>query len=143
MPSPRRDRDLDQLSGTTDRIVRHPPCDAIVTAMLTVVNGSGDVPTVRAWSRLVGRSETSMYAVFRLAGVPPKACLDLARLMRAALAATDRKGYSLFDVADPRTVQRLLQRSGLPRGLFTAMSLADLLNQQTLLTDERNSALSE
>jgi len=104
--------------------------------MLTVVNHAEDVPTVRDWSVLVGKSRSGLYALCDLVGVRPKRSLDLARLLRASRCSDIQSFGQAFLVADPRTIRRLLKRAGCLVVDF-ARSQTDFLERQRLVTDQR------
>lgn len=111
--------------------------DQIAKGMDAVIQSPGDVPTVHAWCVLIGRSESSWYAVCEMAEVSAKACLDLARLLRARRSAKVAGFEKSIDVADPRTTARLLKRAGSMASLASASSVADLLDQQQLVSNSR------
>jgi hypothetical protein len=113
-----------------------PLVDQLVRAMVAVVNHSEDVPTVRDWSVLVGRSRSGLYALCDLVGVLPKCSLDLARLLRASRRADIQSFGQAFLVADPRTIRRLLKRAGC-LVVDVAHLRDDLLERQRLVTDPR------
>lgn len=94
-----------------------------------------DLPTVRAWARQVGMSETQLRVCCRLAQVPAKSSLDLARSLRAAHWAvqTGVEIEAYLDIADPRTGRRLLSRLGL--GGARSASTDEYLQAQQIVTD--------
>lgn len=68
-----------------------------------------------AWAREAGLCETQLCLRCRRAGVTAKQALDLIRLLRAVLWRNARGGYlrDYSDVVDPRTLARLVERTGL------------------------------
>lgn len=112
------------------------PIDQVARAMVAVVKHAEDVPTIRVWCLIVGKSRSSLSALCALAGVAPKAALDLARLLRAVRCSPDQDLRAAFHVADPRTIERLLTRSGRQRGNF-GQSLEGLLDEQRLIANRR------
>jgi hypothetical protein len=86
-----------------------------------------DVPTVSAWSREVGMSETQLRLRCRLAGVTAKTSLDLVRVLRAVICREARGGAlnDYLDVGDTRTLRRLFIRVGLREGCTTTSSRAN------------------
>jgi CheY-like chemotaxis protein len=115
----------------------HRLIDQIARAMTVVVQYPADTPTVRAWCSLIGKSESSWYAVCDMAGVSAKACLDLARLLRACSYAGVTRFEHQLAVADPRTAARLSKRAGLGASLASTPSVADLLDCQRMVANRR------
>lgn len=111
------------------------PVDRLVIAVMTVVRNGVDVATVREWAALIGRSESSLYALCEAAGVPAKAVLDLARLLRVNRSFKFDDRFDGLSSADPRTVHRLLQRAGLTEVAVQRHSASELLARQKLMTD--------
>lgn len=85
-------------------------------AVHAVIEAPADTRTLRCWARLIGASETTLKSWCRRARCSPKDSLDFARVLRA-LAAAERGGsdqpIDFLDVADERTLHRLLVSSGL------------------------------
>jgi len=103
---------------------------------MAVVRHGVDVPTVREWGTLVGRSESSLYALCEINGVAAKAALDLARLLRVNRCFKSGNRLAGLASADPRTVTRLLGRVGLSERAVRAQSMSELLSRQHLIVDD-------
>jgi len=105
--------------------------------VISVVKHVADVPTVREWGTLIGRSESSLYTLCEINGVAAKAILDLARLLRVNKYSKSSNRLDGLASADPRTVERLLRRAGLTEGVVHDHSVTDLLARQRLIGDDR------
>ena len=105
--------------------------------MMAVVDSADDVPTVYGWCLLVGRSRSSLFALCEMAGVPAKAALDLARVLRAAKRSGSTDLREAFLVADPRTVDRILRRAGQLPSVRSVDFFDELLTHQQLIADRR------
>jgi hypothetical protein len=87
-------------------------------AVTVAVNLPEDPRTVRTWSRSIGLCETQLRVTCRMAGFSAKASLDFARLLRAVVLQQN-SDWSLgdyLDLADGRTLSRLLSRAGVDDG---------------------------
>jgi FixJ family two-component response regulator len=107
--------------------------DQLVRCMIAVVSHDEDVPTVRAWCLLIGKSKSSLSALCALIGVAPKAALDLARLLRAISVMPSGDVCDALLAADPRTVKALLRRAG--SGGERSLNQEDFLASQQLILD--------
>lgn len=123
-------------STQAGRLAEDQPVGRLAAAMLAVARHVDDVPTVREWCTLIGRSESSLYALCEISGVPAKAALDLARLLRANRCSKSGDRLEGLTSADPRTVERLLRRAGLTEALVDGLSLTDLLARQQLVVND-------
>jgi hypothetical protein len=108
-------------------------------AVVRAAVAADDTRTLMMWGRLVGASRGTLMLWCRAAQAPPKASLDLGRLLRV-LVVTD--GHlddlqELLNITDPRTVERLMQRSGLNRFPRRVEALPDFLKVQRLITNPR------
>lgn len=127
-------RCIETLLRTTDasKMPVTQNCDSLTSAIVAVATSSVDVCTVRAWSATVGRSESSLYALFEVQSVGAKAALDLGRILRLKLQGAQREQLS---AADPRTVRRLFNRAGLTEASIGSLTLAAILDNQHLVNN--------
>lgn len=93
-----------------------------------------DPRTLRIWSRVAGVSTRVLQYGCFAAGVSPRACRDLARLLRITVRAIDGMWNPLGHLnADPRTVRTLAARCALALHSPPASVDAFLTNQQLVL----------
>lgn len=103
-------------------------------AVYAVTRSAEDPKTFYQWGRLVGASRSTLATWCRASGVSPRQSLQLARLLRA-LVLTDGQLNLLqqvLDIAEPRTLQRLLDRAGF-RPDETHAAVTDFLRRQRLV----------
>lgn len=83
--------------------------------MLQAMKSDIDPKTVTRWARLAGVSYSSLSEACRLIRVHPHDARDMARMLRAiVLSKTHDCQFDVFlDVSDRRTLNKLLDRSGL------------------------------
>jgi hypothetical protein len=111
-------------------------------AVAAAVLAPDDVRTVGGWARCAGTSRATLDTSCRSAGTTPKRSLDLARLLRAWLLTEGRLDQldEMLDIADPRTVRRLLDRAGIQApaecGHPDPSSLDDFLTCQHLVRNK-------
>jgi DNA-binding response OmpR family regulator len=73
-----------------------------------------DIRTLDAWSRSLAVSRSVLCEACRLVRVPPHEARDFARVLRAVCRCTDEwQPETVLDVADTRTLGKLLTRAGL------------------------------
>jgi MoxR-like ATPase len=86
-----------------------------VNTVYAVTSSPEDPKTFYQWGRLVGASRSTLATWCRGAGVSPRRSLQLARLLRALVLTDGRLTLlqQVLDIAEPRTLQRLLERAGL------------------------------
>lgn len=106
---------MDESPILRGRGVNH-AVDAWAKLLPSLLLAQRDPKTVGASARMVGLSVSSFKARCRQAGVTAKATVDHVRVLRACLLSrSSGLGVGeLLDVAEPRTLQRLLVRVGLP-----------------------------
>jgi len=80
-----------------------------------VVQSETDVRTLDGWAYQAGHSAGVIRAWCRAAGLSPKRSLDFARLLRVIVRNAGRPAspFELLDVADDRTMRRLLGTGGI------------------------------
>jgi CheY-like chemotaxis protein len=112
--------------------------------IVPVTRFAADVPTLVEWSRLVGRSRTTVKTWCHAAGVQANDSLDFARALRVVLQQQAR-ACNWFDhlaIVDPRTLKRFLDHGGL-RGDRVVPGVAAFLERQRFITDPRLTAAVE
>ena len=83
-----------------------------------VVDARADPVNLERWSRHAHMSVGTLRQLCSVAGVRPKASLDLARVLRAVVWLQDEHWMpeAVLDCRDPRTLRSLLSRTGCPSG---------------------------
>jgi CheY-like chemotaxis protein len=102
------DRDAQRLSGHA--AIRW------ATVVVPVTRLDEDIPTVAEWSRVVGRSVSTLKNWCSIAGVRASDSIDFARGLRVTCQyqGRDADWYNYLSVVDPRTLTRFIERSHLP-----------------------------
>jgi hypothetical protein len=105
-----------------------------VAAIVGLVGARQDVPTIGQWARVVGLSSASLRAACRLAGLPARESLLLARMVRAVHESRHAEwdAAERLAVMDPRTLDRMLTAARLPRRA-AGVTLDHLLQHQTFI----------
>lgn len=105
--------------------------------VVTLLSAPIDVRTVSEWARLVGVSPTTLRDWCRLANASAARSLALGRVLRAVHISHGRpwRPAQLLRASDPRTLIRLLERSGLPASSSVPVTVRDLLTAQSLVDD--------
>lgn len=105
--------------------------------VVTLRSAPSDVRTISEWARLVGVSPTTLRDWCRLANASAARSLALGRVLRAVHVSHGRpwRPAQLLHASDPRTLARLLRRSGLPDRSESPVTVRDLLTAQSLVTD--------
>jgi hypothetical protein len=96
-----------------------------------------DPKTIWRWSKSVGLSRSVLCECCRLVHVMPNAARDFARVMRAIW----RSGKTwqpeiVFDLADTRTLKKLLQRAGLAAHDGRVPTIDEFLTRQQWINPE-------
>lgn len=82
--------------------------------VLRVLDSSSDPKTLSLWARAVSTSRTGLCECCRLVHVAPHSARDFARVLRAISRSGDVwQPEAAMDVADARTLRKLLERAGL------------------------------
>jgi ActR/RegA family two-component response regulator len=82
--------------------------------MLHTIQATGDPKTISSWAKSVGVSRSALCECCRLVHVSPHDARDFARLMRAVCRSGPKwEPEALLDLADARTLKKLLARAGL------------------------------
>lgn len=117
-----------------------PPSRAYATErftdlLLAVIDAAIDVKTVEMWSRAVGLSESALCGRCHCLGVRAKDALNLARMVRALhyASSTGSLVCNIIDACDERTLNRLLNRSGVDSTLFQSHIVTTMLRNQTFI----------
>jgi len=106
------------------------------TAVTAVLDAPHDPKTLLDWGRIRGVAPETLRTWCRTIQISPKRSLDLARVLRAVFLS-EHHGWApqrFLDVADHRTLERLLIVSGL-RDAAESLTFDDILVRQCLVTD--------
>ena len=96
-----------------------------------VLHAESDPKTIGTWAKAVGVSRTALSECCRLVHVSPHDARDFARLIRAILrSGATWQPETALDVADARTLKKLLARSGLPHTARTTPTLQEFFARQ-------------
>jgi len=95
------------------------------------IHADGDPRTITLWARSIGLSRSTLCECCRLLHISPHDARDFARLMRVVCRSGRKwEPEMLLDLADARTLKKLLVRGGLPEARAVAPSPADFLDGQ-------------
>jgi hypothetical protein len=99
-----------QFPTNAVRCVNH-AVEAWMEIVIPLLTADRDPKTVAVSARLAGRSVTAFKERCRKVGVTAKTTVDHARILRACLlsAASGDAAEDLLDIADSRTLRRILQ----------------------------------
>jgi hypothetical protein len=109
-------------------------------AVLKLVLADEDPRTISQWARLTGASRGTLGTWCRSASVSPRNSLELGRLLRAVRVTNGSLEdlHNVLNVVEPRTVKRMLARSGLGQLIEDDGHVADpggVLARQVLVTN--------
>lgn len=127
------------LAGGTDYapgIIRADGVARWSMAIASVLTLPHDPKNLTDWSRIRGVAPETLRSWCRTARLSPKRSLDLARILRAVSQAR-AQGWSLdrlLNIANHRTLERLLARSGLATATDLP-AIEELLHRQRFITD--------
>ena len=93
---------------------RHHASHRVATAMSLAISAEEDPNTLKKWSQAAGASQATLRSWCFMAHVRPKEALDFTRVLRAIVLNQNFRWdlFEVFDVSDPRTLERLLHRGG-------------------------------
>lgn len=119
----------------------HHTADRWAHLVWAATEATADPKTLYLWARLVGVSVPTLRGRCYMAGVSPRVSLDLMRILRAIRLsqATGVRPADVLDICDPRTVRRLLVRTGLSanQDSASAPTVKRFLEAQSLVTAPR------
>jgi hypothetical protein len=99
--------------------------------VLDVVQAERDPKTIGTWARLLGVSRSVLCECCRLVHVSPRDARDFARVMRAIHRSGERwQPETVLDLADARTLKKLLTRAGFLSGVVLTPSPQEYLDRQ-------------
>jgi hypothetical protein len=131
---------------STYLMYRHQDIDAAVAVgpaslrwaqiVVATVHLRSDVRTLDDWATAVGKSRGALKSWCAAAGVSAKTSLDFARLLRTVVQYPGREWnpYDVLNVIDPRTLRRLLERTGGEFSTRRVPTLDGFLQMQQLIT---------
>jgi hypothetical protein len=108
-----------------------------VRALLPIVYATRDPKTLTVWSRLVYASPGTLRNWCRTAGIAPRRSLVFARLLRVTLLNPGGRHQveNLLDVADRRTLRRMLNYAGFRDECDLPNDVQAFLSRQILVRD--------
>jgi len=109
--------------------------DTWVDLVMTVVRSDTDIPTLRTWAGLTGKSVGSLRLHCYAIHLPPRRTLVFARLLRAVSQSSGQR-WDLGEwlrAADPRTLTDIARLGGIPESAPCTPSVSLYLARQCLL----------
>jgi ActR/RegA family two-component response regulator len=99
--------------------------------MLNTIHADGDPKTIGRWAKSIGVSRSVLCECCRLIHVSPHNARDFARLMRVICRSGPKwQPETLLDLADARTLKKLLARAGFADRVALTPTAAEFLNAQ-------------
>jgi DNA-binding response OmpR family regulator len=117
-----------------------PVCEFLSGAIIQATTLARDPRTFAIWGRLPGVTEDEIHRHCALLNVKGRNALTFARLLRAVLLVETAgvQFEEVLDVADPKTLRRLLARGGLsPDQTPSSVTAPEFLKTQVLITHPR------
>ena len=108
-----------------------------IGVVLPVIDSPTDLRTITEWASWVGISAGALRTWCRMAGLPAKRSLSLARMLRVVMHLGEgERAENLLDIVDTRTLRKFL-RLGHPEGSRCRVPLRcdELLDRQRWITD--------
>lgn len=112
--------------------------DRWALSVLSVTTARSDPRTLAKWARLTNRGIGTIRMHCYAAGVSPRASLNFARLLRA-VRLSERSRWEperWLDVADLRTLRRLLRVGGLSVAVTVRPTVEEFMTRQRLVAQE-------
>lgn len=123
--------------GATSRAPRgvttrpRPIAERWASLVLQVMQSDSDPKTMNHWAHTVCVSRTALCECCRLVHVLPHDARDFARIARAIYHSDGRwEPEAVMDIADTRTLKKLLRRAGLDGPIAEAPTLASFVERQ-------------
>lgn len=110
--------------------------ERLAALILKACCAEGDVRTLADWSESAGSSVSSLSEACRLLNIRPRDARDFARVLRVVLYSNswNASPQSLFDVADRRTLNLLLQRAGVTNASeLSRLEPSDFMRRQRFI----------
>jgi hypothetical protein len=99
--------------------------------IMTTMRAGTDPKTIGIWTRLLGVSRSSLCECCRLIHVSPHDARDFGRLMRVIHCSSSKwEPEAFLDLADIRTLNKLLLRAGLKKGGIETPPVFEFLDRQ-------------
>jgi DNA-binding response OmpR family regulator len=109
--------------------------------VLRTIDAENDPKTVTAWAKIVGVSRSVLSECCRLVHVSAHEARDFSRLLRAVCRSGEQwQPEAILDLADGRTLKKLLARAGLTWHTRRTPTMREFLQQQRWI-DEGNPGL--
>lgn len=111
--------------------------------VLSTIDAEEDPKTILNWARFVGVSRSVLSERCRVVHIPTHVARDFARLVRAICRSSDVwQPEAVLDLADSRTVKRLLRPAGLAEPRSAPPSLRDFLAHQDWIPQENSGLIA-
>jgi DNA-binding response OmpR family regulator len=124
------DEDLGALP-TARRAACGSIADRWALMVLRTIDAEVDPKTVGIWGQAIGVSRSVLSECCRLVHVAARDARDFARLIRAICRSGDRwQPETVLDLADMRTLKKLLERGGFARQVTWTPTLEEFLERQ-------------
>jgi hypothetical protein len=105
--------------------------------VLDAINADRDPKTISTWAKTIGVSRSALCECCRLVHVSPHTARDFTRLLRAICRSGAKwQPETVLDVADMRTLKKLLSRAGLSATLSVTPSAEQFLVRQDWIPED-------
>jgi CheY-like chemotaxis protein len=99
--------------------------------MVRTIHAEHDPKTIESWAKSVGVSRSALCECCRLVRVSPRRARDCARIIRAVHQSGPRwQPEAMLDLADARTLKKLLANAGLPAIASRTPTMEEVLQHQ-------------
>jgi|SRR5581483_7604399 len=131
---------LDVALGPAATAVRRRPesvAERWAALVLKTLHAEHDPKTIASWSRAVGVSRSVLCECCRLVHVSPRDARDFARVLRAIHCSGEKwQPEIVFDLADARTLKKLLSQAGLLDRMERTPTRREFLERQQWIPKE-------
>jgi hypothetical protein len=107
------------------------------TCVVRAIDADKDPKTLTAWAHAIGVSRSALCECCRLVRVSAHDARDFARLVRVIYRSGERwEPEAFLDLADTRTLKKLLVRGGLPESSTGTPTLQEFLERQQFVAPD-------
>jgi CheY-like chemotaxis protein len=123
--------------GQQSRITAGSVAERWANFVLRTIDAAEDPKTVTSWAKTVGVSRSVLAECCRLIHVPAHDARDFARLTRAVCRCGEQwQPEAVLDLADARTLMKLLTRAGLAADTRRTPRMPEFLEQQRWIPND-------